>query len=63
MSTNNPQILYMILVLPALFGLVLAGEGLNKIVHKKDHGVILMIIGLMIVVAAALLLFSSPVMG
>jgi len=63
MSTNSPQVLYMILVLPTLFGLVLAGEGLNKMVHKKDHGIILMIIGLVIVVAAAMFLFSSPVMG
>jgi hypothetical protein len=36
MSPTDPQFLYMILVLPTLFGLTLVGEGLNKVL-KSDH--------------------------
>jgi len=45
MSTS-PQLLYMILILPSLFGLTLIGEGLNKIVHSDWTGLISLIFGI-----------------
>ncbi len=37
MDFSDPQILYMILILPSLFGLTLMGEGLHKVI-KSDIG-------------------------
>jgi hypothetical protein len=61
MSTLDPQFLYMILVLPSLFGLTLLGEGLNKIIHEEHGGLLSVIFGFMFIgmVAFAYLFFSS----
>lgn len=61
MSTTDPQFLYMILVLPSLFGLTLLGEGLNKVIHEEWNGVVSILFGLMFigVVVFAFLFFSS----
>lgn len=61
MSTLDPQFLYMILVLPSLFGLTLLGEGINKIVHEERGGIISVIFGFMFIgiVVFAYLLFSN----
>lgn len=34
MSASDPQVIFMVLVLPSLFGLTLIGEGLNKIMKS-----------------------------
>lgn len=61
MSTLDPQFLYMILVLPSLFGLTLLGEGINKIIHEETSGIVSVIFGLMFigVVIFAYFFFSS----
>ncbi len=61
MSTLDPQFLYMILVLPSLFGLTLLGEGINKIIHEESSGIVSVIFGLMFigVVIFAYFFFSS----
>lgn len=61
MSTNDPQFLYMILVLPSLFGLTLVGDGLNKIMHEESGGVISILFGFIFigVVVFAYLFFST----
>lgn len=58
---TDPQFLYMILVLPSLFGLTLIGEGLNKIIHQEWNGIISLIFGVAFigVVVFAYLFFSS----
>ena len=38
MNPSEPQFLYMILILPTLFGLTLVGEGLNKILKDEKAG-------------------------
>lgn len=38
MSPTDPQFLYMMLVLPSLFGLTLIGEGLVKIYREEMQG-------------------------
>ena len=60
MNANDPQFLYMILVLPALFGLTLIGEGLNKVIHEEWNGVISIIFGVLflLIVVFAYLFFS-----
>ncbi len=47
MSTTDPQFLYMILVLPSLFGLTLIGEGIYKVVHEEWNGVLSIIFGML----------------
>jgi hypothetical protein len=61
MSTLDPQFLYMILVLPSLFGLTLLGEGLSKVIHEEKSGMISMVFGFMFigVVVFAYLFFST----
>lgn len=61
MMPKDPQFLYMILILPSLFGLTLLGEGMNKIIHDESNGMISVIFGLMFigVVVFAYLFFSS----
>ncbi len=61
MSATDPQFLYMILILPSLFGLTLIGEGLNKLIHEEWSGLISVLFGLafIAVVVFAFLFFST----
>lgn len=61
MLPTDPQFLYMILVLPTLFGLTLIGEGLHKIVNEDWGGFVSVIFGLAFIgiVVFAYLFFSS----
>lgn len=61
MTATDPQFLYMILVLPSLFGLTLVGDGLNKMIREEAGGVISIIFGLIFigVVVFAYLFFST----
>ena len=61
MVPNDPQFLYMILVLPSLFGLTLVGDGLNKLVHEEQGGIISIIFGVVFigVVIFAYVFFSQ----
>jgi len=59
---TDPQFLYMILVLPSLFGLTLLGEGINKVAHEElGSGAISIFFGLafMGIVVFTFLFFSS----
>lgn len=61
MSASDPQFLYIILVLPGLFGLTLIGDGLSKVIHEEWIGVLIILIGLACFagVAVAYFYFSS----
>ena len=61
MSTSDPQILYMILIVPCLFGLTLVGEGINKLAHEESNGVVSILFGFLFigVVIFAYIFFSS----
>jgi hypothetical protein len=61
MMPTDPQFLYMILILPSLFGLTLIGEGLNKLVHEEWSGLISIFFGLTFIamVVFAYLFFST----
>jgi len=58
---KDPQFLYMILVLPALFGLTLIGEGINKIFHEQWSGLVSVVFGVAFIgtVVFAYFFFSS----
>ncbi len=56
MSTNT-QLLYVMLVLPTLFGLTLVGEGVYKIIHYQA-GWISVIFGTIFLVVVAFGYFS-----
>jgi hypothetical protein len=61
MTATDPQFLYMILILPSLFGLTLIGDGINKMVHDEGGGIISVAFGLIFVgvVVFAYIFFSS----
>lgn len=61
MKPNDPQFLYMILILPSLFGLTLVGDGLNKLIHEESGGLISIVFGLIFiaVVVFSYLFFST----
>lgn len=59
MNPSEPQFLYMVLILPSLFGLTLIGEGLNKVLKSEMAGIVSIIFGIlfiMVVVFAYLFL-------
>jgi len=49
MSVSDPQVLFMTLVLPSLFGLTLVGEGLNKVMQSERAGWVSIIMGIMFI--------------
>jgi hypothetical protein len=57
MSTTNPEFLYMILVLPSLFGLTLVGDGLNKMVHEESGGFISIVFGVLFIAVVIFVYF------
>ncbi len=61
MSSTDPQFLYMILILPSLFGLTLVGDGLNKMIHEESGGMISVVFGVIFIgiVVFAYLFFST----
>jgi len=61
MLTRDPQFLYLVLILPTLFGLTLLGDGINKIVHEEPGGIISLIFGIIFlgVVVVYYFFFSS----
>lgn len=61
MNASDPQILYMILIVPCLFGLTLVGEGINKLVHEEGNGVVSVVFGFLFIglVVFAYVFFSS----
>ena len=64
MSINDPQFLYMIMVLPALFGLTLVGDGMTKIFHEESGGWLSIVFGfLFIVVVIFAFFFFSMMIG
>jgi len=60
MKVTDPQFLYMVLVLPTLFGLTLFAEGLNKVLKEETSGWFSIIFGLLfiLVVVFAYLFFA-----
>jgi len=61
MKATDPQFLYMVLVLPTLFGLTLIGEGLNKILKDEKQGWVSVVFGVIFiwVVIFAFIFFSN----
>jgi len=61
MNPSEPQFLYIVLVLPALFGIVMLGDGINKLIHRNNHGYITIIFGILFFVLVFLgyLFFST----
>ncbi|MBI2268599.1 MAG: hypothetical protein HYU80_04165 [Candidatus Blackburnbacteria bacterium] len=61
MSPTDPQFLYMVLILPALFGLTLIGEGISKLIHEETGGWISLVFGFLfiVIVAFAFLFFKT----
>jgi len=63
MNATEPQFLYMVLILPSLFGLTLVGEGLNKVLKSEMAGWVSIFFGIlfMIVVIFAYVFISGVV--
>ncbi len=61
MLPTDPQFLYMILILPTLFGLTLIGEGLHKVFNDEWSGLVSIVFGLAFigVVIFAYLFFTT----
>lgn len=57
MTPADPQFIYMILVLPSLFGLTLMGEGMYKCIHEEWSGLISIFFGTIFVGMVIFLFF------
>jgi len=60
-SVTDPQFLYMMLILPSLFGLTLIGEGLVKIYREDIQGWISIIFGSLFIALTVLAYFYFSV--
>jgi hypothetical protein len=49
MQPTDPQFIYMVLILPSLFGVTMVGEGVAKVVHYNAAGWIHIILGVLFV--------------
>lgn len=49
MNPQDPQFIYMVLILPSLFGLTLIGEGLNKVLKSEMAGWVSITFGLLFI--------------
>jgi len=56
-SITDPQFLYMVLILPSLFGLTLIGEGVVKIYREDIQGWISIIFGVVFIALTVLAYF------
>lgn len=65
MSSIDPQFLYLILILPSLFGVTLIGEGFYKVVHEDKVGFVSIFFGFsfLALVVAVYFLFSTYIIG
>ncbi len=63
MSIQEPQFLYMVLILPTLFGLTLIGEGLNRVLKSEMAGWMSIFFGVLfiLVVIFAYLFLSTGI--
>lgn len=62
MKLTEPQFIYMLLVLPTLFGLSLVGEGLDKVLKEQRRGWVLVVLGaifILIVISAYIFFWKS----
>ncbi len=61
MEVTSPQFLYMVLILPSLFGLTLVGEGMTRVMRSQWSGwfSILAGVGFIGVVLVAYILLSD----
>jgi hypothetical protein len=63
MTAADPQFMYIMLILPSLFGLTLVGEGVYKVTHEENSGLLSLVFGFMFIgmVVFAYFFFSSYV--
>ena len=54
---SEPLYLYMILILPSLFGITLIGEGLHKLVKSDFGGWLSLVFGVLFIVAVVITYF------
>ena len=57
MIPSDPQFIYLILVLPSLFGLTMIGDGLFKLAHDDTRGLINLILGFVFIGVAVFTYF------
>jgi len=65
MNPSDPQFLYIILVLPALFGITLVGDGIYKLIHENTSGTITLVFGFLFfaLVVFGYIFFSTYLVG
>lgn len=62
MKADDPQLIYMVLVLPCLFGLTLVGEGVYKLTQERQIGwfnIVMGVVFILVVVAAFFMLTGT----
>ena len=62
MSLNDPQVMFIALVLPGLFAMTLIGDGLNKMAHYQSGGTVSMVIGIVFIALIVVAYFYYSVL-
>lgn len=60
MNISDPKFVYILLVLPVVFGLTLIGDGIGKLFHENSGGIISLAFGTFLVGVVILSLFVFP---
>ena len=60
MSASDPRFVYMLLVLPGVFGLIMFGGGISQILHEEHGGFIHLAWGILLLAGTAFLYFFLP---
>jgi hypothetical protein len=63
MDLSDPQILYMVLILPSLFGLTLIGEGLHKVIKSELGGLLSLVAGTLFIAVVIFAYFFLSSLG
>lgn len=51
MNPSDPQFVYMVLILPSMFGVTLVGEGVSRVMRSQSSGWISVVMGVLFMAA------------
>lgn len=60
MTPSDPRFIYMLLVLPGVFGLIMFGGGVSQTLHEEHGGFIHLAWGIFLLAGTAFLYFFLP---
>ena len=54
MNPSDPQFVYMVLILPSMFGVTMVGEGVSRVMRSQSSGWISVVMGVAFMMAVGI---------